>query len=55
MDRGPVVVEAAAGPYRIFTASTMGQNNERWHCLAQARQCHLFFMPFQLLQKEKGE
>lgn len=28
MDRGPVVVEAAAGPYRIFTASTMGAGGE---------------------------
>ena len=28
MGRGPVVGEAAAGPYRIFTASTMGVGGE---------------------------
>lgn len=30
MGRSPVAVEAAAGPYRIFTASTMGVGGELW-------------------------
>ena len=30
MGRGPVVGEAAAGPYRNFTASTMGVGGETW-------------------------
>ena len=30
MGRSPVAVEAAAGPYRIFTASTMGVGGEPW-------------------------
>ena len=42
MGRSPVAVEAAAGPYRNFTASTMEQNEKSWYCLGYPEQYQLF-------------